>query len=288
MRAATLALVIAASALLYRFVEAPARGAPRAARRGVAAGAFAALAAVLAAGPIHGALFSAGEMRIFGAWTDREAYRCGKIARLLDPAAISCEIAAPAATPAGTILFVGNSHADSIKRVVADAAAARGVSARFMVENNPLMAGGSDVAGILGEAKRRKAGAIVLHYSPGALPVATLDALRNAAAAAGVRVAFLMPVPVWPQNVPLALWRGAPPRQDIADYRAANGEFQRQVEALGQANLAVYDVAPAFCTPDCALAAADGTPFYFDDAHLTLTGARALRALVDRVIGDLM
>ena len=84
---------------------------------------------------------------MYQAWFDRDEYRCGKLMRLAHPAAITCEITKPLASPAHRVLLAGNSFADSIKAAFAATAQAKSVQVFFTVENEPLGRGRHEPAG---------------------------------------------------------------------------------------------------------------------------------------------
>jgi peptidoglycan/LPS O-acetylase OafA/YrhL len=221
------------------------------------------------------------------AWTDRSTYRCGKMMRLLEPLAKSCEITPHVEHPSRTILLIGNSHADSIKTNFARVAQDSRIAVRFMVENTPLMDGGISPEGLIQEAKRHKVDALVLHYSPGSIQVGVIEKLVTQAQAEGMSVSFIMPVPVWDQHIPKALWshlkEGTPlPTQTADHYLAFNHALLNPPRFLK-----VYDVVASFCQPQCLLMDQTGHPLYFDQSHLTLTGSARLTPVFERVISDL-
>lgn len=225
---------------------------------------------------------------IYQAWADRSTYRCGKMIRLLEPSAKSCEITPHFDHPSRTILLVGNSHADSVKTSFARVAQDSRTTVRFMVENTPLMDGGISPEGLIQEAQHRKVDALVLHYSPGSIQASAIEKLVAQAQAQGLSVSFIMPVPVWDQHIPKALWshlkEGTPlPTQTADHYMAFN---HARLPPPSHA-LKVYDVVASFCQPTCLLADPTGHPLYFDQSHLTLTGSARLRPVFERVISDL-
>lgn len=227
------------------------------------------------------------DMVIYKAWTDRSTYRCGKMIRLLEPLAKSCEITPHFEHPSRTILLVGNSHADSIKTSFARVAQDSRIAVRFMVENTPLMDGGISPEGLIQEAKNHKVDALVLHYSPGSIQVGVIEKLVTQAQAEGISVSFIMPVPVWDRHIPKALWsqmkEGTPlPTQTADHYLAFNHALLSPPRFLK-----VYDVVASFCQPQCLLMDQTGHPLYFDQSHLTLTGSARLTPVFERVISDL-
>ena len=51
------------------------------------------------------------------------------------------------------------------------------------------------------------------------------------------------------------------------------------------ANFKLYSVANIRCSKACSFEDAAGRPLYFDNAHLTLTGAKKLTNLFENIIG---
>jgi peptidoglycan/LPS O-acetylase OafA/YrhL len=282
------ALVAGASAVLYAGIERPLRrtATPSLFRRSAAA-----IAVVVCIGQL-GFLVQRlrtpeSEMLIYEAWTDRDVYRCGKLHRIIHPSDLSCEIGGPVADPVHRVLLVGNSHADSIKSTFTSAAHAQRVAVYFMVENNPLMPGGSPPQEVMQEALSRRIDSIVMHYSPGGVRLDALEELAMLAEESGIALAFIMPVPIWDRHIPKALLAtdSATPSQDIGDYRAANAEL---INALDHARFRVYQTADVLCRSSCKTVAESGRPLYFDAGHLTLTGSNLLRGTFDQVIADLL
>lgn len=277
------ALISVLSILMFRFVETPLRSCKRA---------FSWLAgaalAVLVLGPVglmvQELKFPVKEMAVFRAWTDRSVYRCGKMIRLLEPGVRSCEITSKSTDPKHRILLVGDSHSDSIKTAFSAAAESQHVGVWFLVENNPLREGGTTPEGLIREAELKGIGSIVMHFSPGGVDPLAVDKVVHLAAAKGINVSFILPVPVWNENIPKALYRNLTdatplPSMTIGQYQAGDRALEDALSTIHAGNFRVYQVAAFFCRPDCLLADASWRPLYFDNSHLTLTGGELLRPL---------
>lgn len=242
---------------------------------------------------VQHSLLPKDERAIYAAWDDRSTYRCGKLNRILSPRSRTCDLTGPMANPSSRILLVGNSHADSIKDVFAAAAQARGASLHFLVENNPLMSGGMSAEMLMKEAIGLRADSLVFHYSAGAVPRREIAKIMDLAKQNGVKVAWLLPVPVWDRHVPRMLWsavkNGEPlSRQSIEDHRLNMGVFAADFADASTRGLRLYDVAPELCRPDCLLRDQSGAVLYFDRSHLTLSGSTLLLPLFERVVDDLL
>lgn len=283
-------LVVAASALLYAFVERPFRATKKPLFWGIAS-----IATVLALIPLGAQfqklIFPRSEMLVYQAWKDRAPYRCGKLIRITNPKAISCELTTGLVAPSARILLVGNSHADAIKTTFTSVAQAHSAAVWFMVENTPLMAGGISPSGLLKEAKARNVDSIILHYAPKSLESSRLLELMALARREGVRVALIMPVPVWDAGVPAMLLASKQdktqlPVKGLSEYSQTNSALE--VVAADLEGLKTYPVAQVLCRPSCLLISDDGKPLYFDSNHLTLTGSDLLRGVFERVVSDVV
>jgi peptidoglycan/LPS O-acetylase OafA/YrhL len=289
---ALISMIVVLSVLMYRYVEYPLRADKKTPKRIVA---FAIV--VLALCPLgvllQKLIIPEKEMMVYQAWTDRSEYRCGKIKRILDPMAVSCEVTDALEKPIHRIILVGNSHADSIKTTFASVAQSKNISVRFMVDNEPLMAVNKITPEVLiDEAKSKNTDAIVLHYSPGAINLPTILRLVTLAKDNGITVSFILPVPVWKEHVPMALWknikRNEPlPSATIQDYRSKNRQLIDGLFKINEKNFKIYDIANYFCDGACKMVADTGKPLYFDGGHLTLTGSELLRGVFEQVISDL-
>jgi peptidoglycan/LPS O-acetylase OafA/YrhL len=285
-----LILVAAFSAALYGLVERPLRHKPL--RLPPVAAAVACVIFLALVGPMLQKLpLSPKERAINAAWEDRDGDRCGKLARVLHPTARTCELTG-LAQPSSKILLVGNSHADSIKKTFAEAAAARNMAVYFLVDNSPLMKGGMGPAAIVDEATALGATALVIHHSPGSVTAERIAETAALAKQRGIRTSVILPVPVRKDNVPHDLWLevrgGVSFRHGTAEeYRRLNAPLLQGLAAVNLPDFRVYPVAQVFCAETCEVQAADGTPYYFDDQHLTLTGSARLRGLFDTVVQDL-
>lgn len=278
-------LVAVTSTLLYVVVEKPARhrlfNAPRYA--------FAFMAILCASWiglVIQRHAIDAKEMIIYEAWQDRAPYRCGNLLRITNPGAISCDLTPEIRNPKHSIFLVGNSHADAIKNSFAAAAKSKNVRVWFLMENIPLMTGGISPESLIKEAKSKKVEGIVLHYASKTLPTEALIRLSELAKKEGISLDLIMPVPVWPDLVPLLLinqHRGhSIPDLDIDAYIKQNSELNIAIQK--STAVRVHQTVEVFCNPRCVAAASDGRPLYFDSNHLTLTGARRLETVFAQVV----
>lgn len=225
-------------------------------------------------------------VNISNAWVDRAPYRCGKLFQILHPGEVSCELTGTSLA-LGSIFLVGNSHADSIKAEFSSVAKKHGYQIYLTVSNSPLMPGGVESDIIFNEALRHKVSLVVLHFSPSAIRPDIYLQLADRLAAVGIRVAFLMPVPMWPESVPQIILQAkymgkSAPVFGLSEYNALHQEIM--VKLSSSVNIKIYPIAQKFCTPKCINHLPDGRPFYFDTGHLTLTGAHVLAPVFEEIV----
>jgi hypothetical protein len=225
------------------------------------------------------------QRHLFASFDDRAEYRCGKTFRLIHPTADFCALSQGGK---GTVLLIGDSHSDSIKESFAAAAAKAGLTVLFPVNNESLLSSRYDGRWLAESAKKLGADHIYLDYHSDHLTTDVLSAGSEAARQSGAKLAVIMPVPEASVSIPQLLYearvRGLPaPRLDLTGY---DRRFQGLRDAIRKhPDIEMIEVTPTLC-PDgrCDLAATDGTPFYFDANHLTLTGAARLEPLFVTVL----
>lgn len=234
-------------------------------------------------------IFTGEQLKIFAAWEDRSPYRCGKVFRTLNPNERICSITENPTDALKPVLLVGNSHADSLKTEFANVAKKLGYETFFYVPNDPLMKDSSiRASAIISDAKALHAEKVILHFSPnGVSQQELINLLENAEREPNITVSFIAPVPTYDGSIPKALYGKSIGNkeeltQTIADYERKNSEEIRLLrELLGQNFI---EVAGTLCTPDCEMTDEDGKPLYFDEGHLTLTGAKKLSSVYEKAL----
>jgi peptidoglycan/LPS O-acetylase OafA/YrhL len=286
-------LIGLASFASFNFIEQRGRrlySAPRALCAVVVVAAVALVSALLLERSYPGA-----ERKIFAAWSDRAVYRCGKLFRILNPSKIVCETTPSANLGANSakLLLVGDSYADSIKSSFAAVAAKRGYRSYFLVPNDPLSNPRFDAARLLDEAKALSVKAVFVHFSPHDSHLdGLIEAFRVKLDKAEIPMVLLTPVPTYDEHVPAALYRhltkNAPlPRMNLKDYHEHNERLFSYARSRSTKLFAYYDLSLGLCEPDCRLTDDDGRPAYFDNGHLTLSGARLLEDELSSAISAL-
>ncbi len=288
-------LTILLSLALYHLVENSLRKTQSAARLlGFQASLIAALIAVFALGkPIQQMILPYQVFRISEAWDDRGPERCGKFTMLLNVFSKACPITDTSRPGASNVLLVGNSHADAIKTAMAEVASQTGNALYLFRENCVLGAGGCTVGNVIGVASSIGAKTIVLHNSPGHTHFDAVRQLIPAAAAKGIRIVLIDPIPVYESDILQGLYEAQRSsktldwmKQSIAQYKAANADYLRDAGSINDPGFSRLNPAEVLCTPDCRVVSPDGRPYYFDSGHLTHTGARELAPIFRSVFTE--
>lgn len=238
---------------------------------------------------VKSSFISEQEVKIFSAFKDRSTYRCGKLVRIIDPKAISCELSSGLQDKNNTVLLVGNSHADSIKTIFSKIAKNNDISTHFIIQNNPLMPGGLTPNRIVTEAKQKSINHIVVHFSPKGIKSESLTELVALSQENDIRVTFIDPIPVWLEHVPKEMYfqlKGsiANLHQTKEEYMLINEDFFKDINKISSENFKRISVVDYFCKPNCIYKNDNGTPLYFDKGHLTLTGSKILTEAISKAI----
>ena len=237
---------------------------------------------------LNGVKFSEKEMLIFNAWKDRASYRCGKLKRILHPAANTCLLAQ--GSGGRRVLLLGNSHSDSLKVAFSEAVSNSEMSTYFYVANNPLMSEEHNEKVVAEEVVENKIDAVVIHYNSSFFDnnqyLSSLKSLVQSLKSSDVDVYFIAPVPVYETHVPKAMLSDVNepdfefPDTTLSDYFSKNSNFFNFVSK--------NNIEPKFlalphllmCSSNACNYSEGGVPYYFDGGHLTLTGARSLEPLL--------
>lgn len=229
-------------------------------------------------------MYSQIDQNIFKGLADRAPYRCGKLVRVTDPSAISCKINSE--NFENSVLLVGNSHADSIKMAFAETAREHKVNTYFLVSNTPLMGSSVSPEKLIDEAKKLNINHLVLHFSPNSLEIENIEKTVNLAEDNSIKVDFILPVPIYEESVPKIVYQNNLAAQyDINKYQNDNADFLENMNNLKAKynNLQIYEVGSIFCNTKCVINDDSKHPYYFDDDHLNLTGAKLLKPVFERI-----
>ena len=227
------------------------------------------------------------ERNVLAAFSDRSVYRCGKLARIVNPQSLACKITTdlPAKTPA--FLLVGDSHSDAIKITLARVSHERGYNLFFMASNSPLI-GAPSSDQVVALAETINASGIILHYSSSNVDKAYKSGFTELARQRDLPVAWLLPTPSFSNSVPKMIWNNFPAGIDFHPSPMNTKEVEILRTTLSQADVKTFDSYSAFCAAECDVMDSDMRPFYFDGGHLTLTGAERLRPVAEEMMAWLI
>lgn len=245
---------------------------------------FSALTLMLAfSGPlVKNRLITDEERKIFNASQDRSVYRCGKLARVLNPTAITCSLSENPADTKENVLLVGDSHADAIKSTVTKVASRHGLGVYLTVHNNPLNStGGPTSEELIAEAKLKKIGHMVVHFSPTGITADKVKDLVFLAEKNEISVSYLDPVPTWEEHIPKIMYRQVKGSDDSIlqtndDYLSANKILFENLSEIVNKNFSRISIVDYLCAPDCTYKSDNGSLYYFDAGHLTITGSEVI------------
>lgn len=289
-----LALIVIAilTVALHHFVEQPARrGMPARRLAGAALVGIGFLTVAAFAEPAwHRVRFTPEEAHVLAGAGDRPGERCDLIG-VIPPMHRSCTLAEPRDGRA-TLLLIGDSHADSVREGLRRAAEKAGFGLRIMTAHCVVGRDSCDVAGLIDEARANRATVLVFAGLPSRFEPEAVTGLVHAARREGMTPVMIDPIPVHDLNVVTALYRearGGPaaPRQTVDAYRERNRAELEVAERLERDGLIRIDTGGLLCPRVCDFGAADGTPWYFDANHLTLSGAARLEPAFDALLARL-
>jgi peptidoglycan/LPS O-acetylase OafA/YrhL len=233
--------------------------------------------------------YSPIERNISAGYFDRDTYRCGKLYRVLHPTDLICRI-----SPLNTgvkILLLGNSHADSIKSSFSDSASRYNATTHFWVKNDPLMNSPENVVKAVDIILHKEIEIVFLQYSSGAVEEKTLFEFIQILSDNNVKVVILGPTPTWPFSIPEQMWLTKSSQlptslnQSYEQFRQINSEeFDKLLRLSKIFGLPFFDLASQICTPNCQIASTRGLPYFWDEGHLTLSGAKLLEPILIKAI----
>ncbi|MFV1850894.1 MAG: acyltransferase family protein [Thalassospira sp.] len=229
--------------------------------------------------------YSKYELNVRNSIFDRAEYRCGKLFRVLHPTWKVCKL--NSVVSSNRALLVGNSHADSIKISFSKVATDKNFEAWFVVQNQPLMnsPGALKTRDILEEVEVRGITHVVLHYDSGGIDTSVLDDLLPSLKVNGVSVDFIAPVPVWNDSVPRMVLQSIAASEEVDsqsydEYVQKNLDWFQYFKSDMAGDARLLNSGSVFCDPVCKFGDDNGKLYYFDQGHLTLTGAMLLEPLI--------
>lgn len=223
--------------------------------------------------------YNTEQLNILAAFEDRAHYRCGKLFRVLNPTALLCELTGlPDTSPA--LVLVGDSHADSLKATFAKVAEEQGCRLFFTVSNIPVI-GKPRAKELLDQFVSMGIEGVIIHFSSASALRAHHIGFDSAARATGFDSVWVLDVPTYQDSVPAMIWKNPKISFVSPNNRSA---IDKLVSKLKELKIPSFDPYPIFCKDGCSIKDEEMRPFYFDNDHLTLTGARELKPMMRSVV----
>lgn len=252
-----------------------------------------------AASFINESNYSENERNIFAAWKDRGVYRCGKLFRILHPTEKTCNISS--VEKERRIFLIGESHADSIKDEFDKVAKQYDASVYFTVDNNPLMHPKFDANTALSEIRKHKINAVLIHYSSDFYKnddhLKQLIKFIDLSLAENISVSLIEPVPTYRTHIPRSIFLQTRETNKSENFYIDRTQHYKNIEvfenflhsSLKKRNVSIYQPAKILCPEEsnCFVADSKLRPFYFDQAHLTLTGSSVLSPMFHQILKSL-
>ena len=223
---------------------------------------------------------------------DRGSFRCDASFDRRISENSSCRLNLPE-NPSHSFLLFGDSHADMIKPGLLNVLNGNNQSLRYINGYSPILAGLGRLE-FINEAADHNVQTIVIHQTLRSDNGVTLRGFIEKAAESNIQVVFIAPVPIYFFSVPQKLYQDYLATGEVlSDGMPATEHYQEAEELF--ANLKTYseefdnftwhDGAKNLCSDSCLISNAEGKPLYYDNNHLTLTGAQYLQNIFFE-IGD--
>ncbi|MEO2173432.1 MAG: acyltransferase family protein, partial [bacterium] len=281
------------STLVYRTVEVPFRN-PNLITNNAALkiyfGALAGLAGLIVAIGLSGWSWRAYPepiAKVFYSVSDRGAFRCGVLGRILEPTMSSCSLHT-GGVDSKQVLLVGDSRMDSIKNALADAAETNNIQLFLIKHNCALGSGKCAVEKILHEISKRNVNFVILHSTARAIDNLAVRNLVSVASRSGVKIKLIYNTPSWDEDIPEAVYNAFRednftllPSSNLERYQEDYRAIFEGLELIESDYLELIPVAHYFCSPNCKILDNEGYPIYYDNHHLTIRGSRLLFPLFD-------
>ncbi|MNR85228.1 O-acetyltransferase OatA [compost metagenome] len=229
-------------------------------------------------------LYSENDIKIFNGLVDRDSYRCGKLFRLTNSGEIVCKI--NEGKMSNNVLLLGNSHADSIKNTFKEVAESHNYNTYFFVSNTPMIGKDTPANIVIKEAVKIQADKIILHYKSETIDINNLSELIRLAEKNNINIILIEPVPIYKESIPKTLYNGDKVNYTVKQYMIDNQRLKEHIDSYKKdhTNFYNYEITSSLCNDnECKIVSEDGKPYYFDEDHLTLTGAKKLKPIFEKI-----
>ena len=239
------------------------------------------------------------QMTIFAASTDRSIYRCGKIFRILNPFERVCKITEGEGTQ--KLLLIGDSHADSIKTQFGEIAQNLSSDLYFYVRNDSLSEE-EDISTIVSDIIQLKIDKITVHYSniyKNTKKTKLMEALIKEILIMNIPIYLIAPIPTYAVHVPRAMYYETMETENRNMLVSKNqhiervkhvkrvSDFWQMAQKFDSDKVKIQDPFYYLCDDSkCRYSDTDGSVFYFDSNHLTLSGSRQLAPIFEKIVKE--
>tara|TARA_Y100000746_G_scaffold146289_1_gene125161 strand:+ start:729 stop:2570 length:1842 start_codon:yes stop_codon:yes gene_type:complete len=244
---------------------------------------------------INSIKFNEKELAIFNAFDDKDGYRCSRLFRLFNLTSNSCQIGKVKSEK--KVFLLGSSHANALKKSFTNSMDQANISTYFYVYNDPLMSEKHNEKIVLEEVIKNKLSSVVIHYHPSFFDnpkdssrlASFLKELENL----DVPFFIIAPLPTYDVHVPKAMLEELKddkfkfPHTTIPEYYYINSNFFEFVKDNEISSKFIEYPHLLICTPDKCTYEKEGVPYYYDSNHFTLTGARSMIPLFDKLASSI-
>jgi peptidoglycan/LPS O-acetylase OafA/YrhL len=284
---AVVTLIVIASVFCYHLVESPMRKGAFKPAIGVLTACLVSLGAY-ALNTQQLSHYTAEQRFVADSVYDRAQFRCGSVFELMHPLAQSCEVGEQPQTPTHNFLLIGNSHADSLKTILAELALQHSAGLRIWKDNFPLGWGKTTALNVATEVKKYNIDAVIIHQSRDTLRKPELEALIVAANKNGFQIHYIDPIPVWDDSVPRMVWDWLElntelPQRTIGQHHELNFTELSALNSISDPSFNRILISYKACGYGCKIVNDEGWPLYHDSHHLNLTGAARLAPALTKI-----
>jgi peptidoglycan/LPS O-acetylase OafA/YrhL len=247
-------------------------------------------------GQVRNLGFSDSQITVTSAIEDRGTFRCGLLYRvpILHRVSDTCPVGRYV-EGRENVLLMGNSHADMLKLTIAKVLDAENLNLRLLAENDPIS---KDNQGVyISAIKNQKYKAVVLSNRYGSASIESVELLARDLKKMKIPFFIILPIAEAPFNVPekmyLDLWSGG----DISltsrlTISQVNDMYSDELLALRSIkekySVELIDLNSVLCQVHCLIAdVRSRKPIYFDDNHLTLSGASMMYQVLHKSLANL-
>jgi len=189
--------------------------------------------------------------------------------------------------------LVGNSHVDSIKESFIEAFEKNNISVYYYVSNSPLMNEQISEKKVFSDAEKLGVSSVIFHFSPSAYNkkfIRRISELVITLKEIDVALYSIAPVPTYSYHIPGRMYETTVSEnnlilgQPLNNYFSFTKNYWDAVSNPEWTNVRVFNTTDQLCPNKyCKVQNSSGEPLYFDNGHLTLTGANVLKPVFESI-----